>query len=154
MAHLRSQIFAAVIARLSAIPEFSGADKVKRGRKGAIPQEKLPALTVTWADRSETLTVRPSSGPAGEDGYDRSLPLSIVVHLRDDEPEEEFDRLCVLIETAIASDITLGGLAIEALLQSEQYFVNPQTGTSLLAGSLNYQIAYKTLAANPDQAAL
>lgn len=154
MPHLRSQIFAAVIARLSAIPEFSGVDRVKRGRKGAIPQEKLPALTVTWADGSETLMVRPSSGPAGEDGYDRSLPLSIVMHLRDDEPEEEFDRLCVLVETAMASDITLGGLAIEALLQSEQYFVNPQTGISLLAGSLNYQIAYKTLAANPEQAAL
>ncbi len=127
---------------------------MKRGRKGAIPQEKLPALTVTWADRSETLMVRPSSGPAGEDGHDRSLPLSIVVHLRDDEPEEEFDRICTLIEASMASDITFGGLVIEALLQTEQYFVNPLTGTSLLAGSLNYQIAYKTLAANPEQAAL
>ncbi|WP_457662728.1 hypothetical protein [Sinorhizobium medicae] len=154
MAHLRSQIFAAVIARLAAIPEFSAADKVKRGRKGAIPQEKLPALTPTWADRSETLTMRPSSGPSGEDGYDRFLPLSIIVHLRDDEPEEEFDRICTLIEASMASDITFGGLVIEALLQTQQYFVNPQTGISLLAGSLNYQIAYKTLAANPEQAAL
>ncbi|MDX1083304.1 hypothetical protein FB009_12448 [Sinorhizobium medicae] len=154
MAHLRSQIFAAVIARLAAIPEFSAADKVKRGRKGAIPQEKLPALTVTWADRSEIVTVRPSSGPAGEDGYDRFLPLSIIVHLRDDEPEEEFDRICTLIEASMASDITFGGLVIEALLQTQQYFVNPQTGISLLAGSLNYQIAYKTLAANPELAAL
>lgn len=154
MAHLRSQICAAVIGRLSAIPEFSGAEKVKRGRKGAVPQESLPALTVTWADRSESLMIRPSSGPAGEDGYDRFLPLSIIVHLRDNEPEDEFDRICTLVEATMAADVTFGGLSFDVLLQTEQYFVNPQTGISLLAGSLNYQIAYKTLAANPEQAAL
>ena len=154
MAHLRTQIFDAVKARLVAIPTFAEPEKVVRGRKGAIRQEKLPALTLTWSDSSEPASVRPSSGPNGEDGYDRSLPLSIVVHLRDDDPELEFDEICVEVEAAMGSAIQLDGLVIEALLESERHFVNNQTGTSLCAGSINYRIAYKTLAADPQQAAL
>jgi len=154
MAHHRTQIFDAVKSRLVAIPRFSGADKVVRGRKGAIKQETLPALTLTWADSNEVATVRPFSGPNGEDGYDRSLPLSIVVHLRDEDPELEFDEICVEVESAMGADIKLGGLVIEALLESERHYVNSQTGTSLCAGSINYWIAYKSLAADPQQPAL
>lgn len=154
MAHLRTQIFDVVQTRLVAIPRFAAPDKVVRGRKGAIRQESLPALTLTWSDSNEPASVRPSSGPNGEDGYDRSLPLSIVVHLRDDDPELEFDEICIEVEGAMGSAIQLGGLVIEALLESERHFVNTQTGTSLGAGTINYRIAYKTLAADPQQAAL
>ncbi len=154
MAHLRTQIFDAVISRLVVIPDFAAPEKVRRSRKEAIKQELLPALTVTWAEGAELANLRPCSGPNGEDGYDRILPISIVVHLRDNEPEEEFDRLCVLIEAAMGSAITLDGLVIEALLETQRYYVNPQTGISLLAGTLNYRIDYKALAADPQQAAL
>lgn len=154
MAHVRTRIFDAVKARLVAIQRFSDADKVARGRKGAIKQEALPALTLTWSDSAEIASVRPSSGPNGEDGYDRSLPLSIVVHLRDNDPELEFDDICVEVESAMGAAIQLDGLVIEALLETSRHYVNPQTGTSLCAGSLNYRIAYKTLAADPQQIAL
>ncbi|SDA39408.1 hypothetical protein [Sinorhizobium sp. NFACC03] len=154
MAHLRTQIFDAVKARLVAIPRFSDPDKVVRGRKGAIKQEALPALTLTWSDSNEIADLRPFSGPNGEDGYDRRLPLSIVVHLRDDDPELEFDDICVEVESAMGAAIKLDGLVIEALLENERHYVNSQTGTSLCAGSINYRIAYKTLAADPQQTAL
>lgn len=154
MAHLRTRIFDAVKARLIAIPRFSGPDKVVRGRKGAIRQETLPALTPTWSDSNEIASVRPSSGPNGEDGYGRSLPLSIVVHLRDEDPELEFDEICVEVESAMGAAIELDGLVIEVLLESERHYVNSQTGTSLCAGSINYRIAYKTLAADPQNVAL
>ena len=154
MAHLRTQAFDAVKAQLVAIPRFSGPDKVVRGRKGAIKQEALPALTLTWSDSNEIASVRPSSGPNGEDGYDRSLPLSIVVHLRDDDPEMEFDEICVEVESAMGAAITLDGLVIEITLESQRHYVNSQTGMSLCAGSINYRIAYKTLAADPQQPAL
>lgn len=154
MAHLRTQIFDAIISRLAAIPEFSAPEKIRRSRKEAIKQELLPALTVTWAEGAELANLRPCSGPNGEDGYDRILPISIVVHLRDDDPEVEFDRFCVLIETVMGSLGRLGGLVIEALLETQRYYVNPQTGISLLAGTLNYRIYYKALAADPQQTAL
>lgn len=154
MAHHRTQIFDAVKARLVAIPRFSDPDKVVRGRKGAIKQEALPVLTLTWSDSNEITSMRPFSGPNGEDGYDRSLPLSIVVHLRDNDPETEFDEICVEVEAVLGSDIKLGGLVVEMLLESERHYVNTQTGTSLCAGSINYRIAYKTLAADPQQPAL
>ncbi|WDZ75452.1 hypothetical protein PWG15_12580 [Ensifer adhaerens] len=154
MAHVRTRIFDAVKARLVAIQRFSDADKVVRGRKGAIKQESLPALTLTWSDSNEVTDLRPCSGPNGENGYDRRLPLSIVVHLRDNDPELEFDDICVEIEAAMGAAIELDGLVIEALLESERHYVNPQTGTSLCAGTLNYRIDYKTLAADPQQLAL
>jgi len=89
----------------------------------------------------------------GADGYDRTLPLSIIVHLKDYVPEEEFDRICVLIEVGMVGIIELPGLTIETLLRSTEYFVNRETGISLLAGKLDYSVAYKTVAANPEMSA-
>lgn len=153
MAHLRSRIFAAIVERLSAIPEFSTAGKVVRGRTEAIREGLLPALTPTWADRAEGITIRPFATEEGADGYDRTLPIAIITHLADQYPEEEFDRICLLIEGAMGQPITLGDLAIECTLASEQFFVSPVTGLPLLAGSITYLVTYKTVAGNPEIAA-
>ena len=154
MAHLRSQIFDAVKALLVAIPDFSATGKVERGRVSPIRQEDLPAITLTWADADERATVRPFSTAAGEDGYDRNLPISVIVHLRDDDPDTTFDAIAVQVEAAMASGITLGGKAIEMLLASSRLFTDPQTGTPLGAGRLVYTVDYKTPAANPEITAL
>lgn len=151
--HRRSLIFNRVVENLTSIPEFAGNGKVRRGRNSALPQELLPALTPTWAEGSEATTIRPSSGPTGEDGYDRVLPLSIVVHLRDADADEEFDRIAVLIEKAMGLDISLGGLVIEMLQTSSRLYIDPRTGLSLGAGSINYQVFYKTVANDPETAA-
>lgn len=152
--HLRSVIFAAIVEKLQEIPGFAAAGKVKRGRKRAIPQELLPAITPSWADADERATIRPSSGPAGEDGYTRDLPISLIVHLRDDDPEEEFDRICALIEPKMAEVIKIGGVSIETVLQSERFFVDRETGLPLMTGRLVYLASYKTLAADPTVSAL
>lgn len=151
--HYRSRIFAAVAARLAAIPEFSEAGKVKRGRNAPIPQEALPALTPTWAEGSESTTLRPCAGPNGEDGYDRVLPLTIVVHLRDDDADVEFDRIALLIEAALGADVTLGGLVVQMLQTSSRLYIDPRTGLPLGAGAINYQVFYKTVASDPATAA-
>jgi hypothetical protein len=153
VAHLRTQIFDAVLAALSGIPEFSGADKVKRGRTRAVPQELLPAMSLTWADDDEQATARPCAGPAGALGYDRVLPLSIIVHLRDAVPEVEFDELCVSIEAAMAGVIEIDGVTIEMLLRSTRFFVQRETGLPLMTGRLVYLAYYKSRAADPQQAA-
>lgn len=153
MAHLRSQIFAAVKDLLTAIDEFSAPGKVERGRTSAVREGLLPALTLTWADRAEGATIRPFATEQGADGYDRSLPLAIVVHLADADPEEAFDAICVLVEAAMGQAITLGGKAIECTLASEQFFVNRETGLPLLGGSINYLVAYKTVAGDPETSA-
>lgn len=152
--HRRALIFNRVVENLSAIPEFSGAGKVKRGRNSAIPQELLPALTPTWAEGNETTTLRPCSGPSGEDGYDRMLPLSVIVHLRDVDADDEFDRISVLVEKAMGSDMFFSGLVVEVLQTSSRLYVDPRTGLPLGAGSINYQVFYKTVANNPETAAL
>lgn len=154
MAHMRAQIFDAVKTLLATIPEFSVAGKVARGRTAPIRAEALPAITLTWADNDERAASRPFSTAAGEPGYDRDLPLSIIVHLRDAEPDTEFDRIAALIEAKMASDITLGGHAIEVLLASTRFYVDPQTGLPLSVGRLVYQVAYKTPAADPTINAL
>lgn len=154
MAHLRSQIFDAVKALLVAIPDFAAAGKVARGRTGPVAQEDLPALTLTWADDDERATIRPFSTADGADGYDRSLPISIVAHLRAEDPEADFDAIAVQVETAMAGGITLGGKVIEIVLTSTRFFTDPQTGLPLAAGRFVYTADYKTPAADPEAPAL
>lgn len=154
MTHRRTQIADNRVAALAAIPEFSGEGKVARGRASSIPQERLPALTVTWGEAGESADRRAFAGPAGEDGYDRRLPLSVLVHLRDEDAENEFDRICELVEPVMEADVTLGGLAVELTLQSTRLYIDPRTGLPLGVGSLNYQVFYKTLAADPGVSAI
>lgn len=154
MSHIRAQIFDAVKTLLGAIPEFSGAGKVARGRTGPVRAEALPAVTLSWADNDERAEARPFSTADGALGYDRTLPLSVIVHLRDEDPDTEFDRIASLIESRMASDVTLGGLVIEVLLTSSRLFVDPQTGLALGAGRLVYTVSFKTPAADPTVSAL
>jgi hypothetical protein len=154
MVHRRTAIAAAAVSRLSAIPEFSGPGKCARGRAAAVPQELLPALTATWGEAGETASRRPSSGPNGEDGYDRILPFSIIVHLRATDPEDEFDRIALLVEAAMEEDVSLGGIAVDLELQSTRLFVDQATGIPMAVGSLLYQVRFKTLASNPGLPAL
>lgn len=154
MSHLRAQIFDAVKALLVAIPEFAGDGKVARGRTGPVSAEALPAITLSWADNDERAEARPFSTVDGALGYDRILPMSVIVHLRSADPDTEFDRIASLIEVRMASDVTLGGLAIEVLLTSSRLFVDPQTGLALGAGRLVYTVSFKTPAGDPTVAAL
>ncbi|WP_319520198.1 hypothetical protein [uncultured Martelella sp.] len=153
MAHLRTQIFDAILARLSAIPEFAGDGKVKRARTSAIRESLLPALTVTWAEHQETAELRPCAGLNGEDGYDRRLPIDVIVHFKAEEPDIEFDRIAVLIETTLGAAIKLDGLVIEMTLSESRAFVDRATGIALGAGTLTFVAEYKTLAADPETAA-
>ncbi|MGJ8570429.1 MAG: hypothetical protein ACSHXI_07000 [Hoeflea sp.] len=154
MAHMRARLFDAVKALLAAIPEFSGAGKVARGRTAPLRAEDLPAITLTWSDNDERAASRPFATADGAHGYDRDLPLSIIVHLRDTDPETEFDRIAVLIEVAMSGGDTLGDLAIESLLTSTRFYVDPQTGLALGAGRLVYTVSYKTPAADPSISAI
>ncbi|MBC7280035.1 hypothetical protein [Hoeflea sp.] len=154
MSHLRSQIFDAIKTVVATIPEFAGEGKVARGRNGPVRAEALPAITLSWADNDERAESRPFSTADGAHGYDRELPLSIIVHLRDEDPDGEFDRIATLIETGMAEDVALGGLAVEALLTSSRLFVDPQTGLALGAGRLVYTVHYKTPGADPTVTAL
>jgi len=154
MTHRRSVVATEVVTRLSSIPDFAGAGKCARGRAAAVPLELLPALTVTWGEAGEISTRRPMSGPNGEDGYDRTLPLSVVVHLRVNDPEGEFDRICSLIEAKMEADVSLDGITIDLDLQSTRLFVDPRTGIPMSVGSLLYSIRYKTLATDPSISAL
>ncbi|WP_345900558.1 hypothetical protein [Martelella sp. UBA3392] len=150
MAHLRTRIFDAILARLSAIPEFSGEGKVKRARTSAIRESLLPALTATWAEHQETAEVRPCAGPNGEVGYDRRLPIDVIAHFQAEEPDIEFDRIAVLVETALGSAIKLDGLVVELTLSETRSFVDRSTGVALGVGSLTFVGDYKTVATDPE----
>ncbi|WP_180901758.1 hypothetical protein [Martelella soudanensis] len=150
MAHLRTRIFDAILARLSAIPEFSGEGKVKRARTSAIRESLLPALTATWAEHQETAEVRPCAGPNGEVGYDRRLPIDVIAHFQAEEPDIEFDRIAVLVESALGGAIKLDGLVVELTLSETRSFVDRSTGVALGVGSLTFVADYKTVATDPE----
>ncbi|MBB4120700.1 hypothetical protein [Martelella radicis] len=154
MPHLRTQIFDAILARLSAIPEFAGEGKVKRARTSAIRESLLPALTITWAEHQETAEVRPCAGPNGEVGYDRRLPIDVIAHFKAEEPDIEFDRIAVLVETALGQAIKLDGLVIELTLSESRSFIDRATGIALGVGALTFVAEYKIVAGDPGAGAL
>lgn len=144
MVHLRTQIADAVVAVLAGLDGFTEAGKVDYGAGHTVRQEKLPQLRVSWAADPEAAAVRPFAAADGSFGYDRSLVLGVFVHLRNADPEREFDALAALIEPAMAADETLGGLAVECLLEASQLFTNAETGVPLGIGRLDYRISYKS----------
>ena len=154
MTHRRTLVFDVLSARLREVPDFAAVGTVVRGRTDPIPQEALPAVTLSWADDDETATVRPQAAPDGTDGYDRVLPVSIIVHFRHDEPDVEFDRLAALIEAKMGAHMEADGVAIDVTLQSSRHFVDPQTGVTLGAGRLVYRVHYTTLATDASAAGL
>lgn len=154
MAHYRTRIFNAVLSRLSTISGFESAGKVSRGRGAAIPERLLPAITATWSERQETVTVRPCADLNGEDGYDRRLPIDLIMHFQHRDPDVEFDRLAVLIEKALGSAIKLDGLVIELTLSECRHYIDRTTGISMGVGALTYIADYKTVASDPETAAL
>ncbi|WP_245511098.1 hypothetical protein [Martelella mediterranea] len=151
---MRTKIFDAIIARLAAIPEFAGDGKVKRARTSALRESQLPALTVTWAEHQETADIRPCSGPNGEDGYDRRLPIDVIAHFQTEEPDIEFDRIAVLVEAALGSAIKLDGLVIELTLSESRSFIDRSTGMALGVGALTFVADYTTVAADSRGIAL
>ena len=135
---------------MSAIREFSGEGKVKRARTSAIRESMLPALTVTLSEHQETAEVRPCAGPNGEVGYDRRLPIDVIAHFQAEEPDIEFDRIAVLVETALGSAIKLDGLVVELTLSETRSFVDRSTGVALGVGSPTFVGDYKTVATDPE----
>ncbi|MGV0817123.1 hypothetical protein [Martelella sp. AMO21009] len=154
MAHYRTRIFNAITARLSSIPDFSGVGHVSRARTAALTVKQLPAITATWSERQETVTMRPCADLNGEDGYDRRLPIDLIVHFQHRDPDVEFDRLAVLIEKALGAAIKLDGLVIELTLSECRHYIDRATGISMGVGALTYIADYKTVASDPEAAAL
>lgn len=152
--HYRTRILQEIETRLRDIDGFASAGKVERWRTKDIPEERLPALTVTWADADERAISRPGAGPDNSLAYYRELPVSIVVHLRASNPDDIFDETALAIEAILADDETLGGLVIDTLLTSSRLYVDPQTGLPLGAGRLVYMVTYSSVAANPALKAL
>lgn len=153
--HLRRQLFDRVKQLLVAIDGFDTPGKVARGRTSPVRQETLPAITLTWADNDESLERRQTVVLAEiADGYDRSLDISIILHLRDTDPETAFDDHCLAIEHAMAADPTLNDLAVDCTLVSQRLFVDNKTGISLACGRLVYRIQYLTASANVAAVAL
>lgn len=144
MAHLRSQIFDKIVTSLREISEFSAAGKVERTRRSVVPDHALPAITVTWADDDEQSGFRPFSNTDGGVGYDRSIPVSIIVHMQSGGMDVDFDVYAEEIEKRMAADATLSGLAVEVELISSRYFVDRQTGVPMHAGRLIYRVHYKS----------
>ncbi|MEP2977962.1 MAG: hypothetical protein ABJO86_00665 [Lentilitoribacter sp.] len=156
MAHTRKTILDALKDRLATLAGFADDGKVSRARTSAINKEDLPALTVSWADDDEVSRLRPSSVIEGNElthGYERTIPVSIVVHVADNEPEDAFDAIAELIEIELKEFGFLGEAVTDFHLISTRFYVDPTTGLSLGAGRLIYLLDYKT-AADPSKPAI
>ena len=74
----------------------------------------------------------------------------MIAHFQAEEPDIEFDRIAVLVETALGRAIKLDGLVVESTLSETCRFVYRSTGVALGVGPLTFVADYKTVATDPE----
>lgn len=142
MAHARTQIRNAVKSLLSGISEFNG--HVFSNRFSNLQISELPSANV--------FCLQESNAPGDIHGLsiERTLQLGISIkHAVTDNIDAVLDELAELVEVALDSQPTLGGLVRGLQLTATQIQINEDNAEAVGEALLQYQIIYFTQADNP-----
>lgn len=142
MAHARTQIRSAVQGIISLISEFNG--HVFTSRFSNLQVSELPSANV--------FCLQESNDPADIHGLaiQRTLQLGISIKTAaSDQLDTELDVLAELVEEAIDSQPSLGGLALNVQLTGTQIQINEDGSEPVGEALLQYQIIYLTRANDP-----
>ncbi len=143
MAHIRQQIRAAAITVLTGL--VTTASRVYGVRGHALTQAKLPALIIrTPAEASEHITI--GADPA----LLRQITLTVLVQaVGGDTLDDDLDQIASEVEAAIAADVTLGGVADDAMLVATE-IEPPDASGEQLSNSMIMTFAVETRTARSD----
>lgn len=142
MPHVRKIIRDAVVSRLTGL-SATGA-RVYPTRTYPVDVDSLPALCVY------TLSEESSVDSLGTNrGLSRRLDLIVEAVARVNATlDDTLDAIALEIETAIAADPTLGGLAKDCTLASTRIAVRGEAEKETGAAVLTYSVTYRTPAVN------
>lgn len=150
MSHVRTQIRAAIVARLK-VAGIVAPESVLPGRRRPTTQAQLPCLLV-YTDEENSSREAANSGVAL-----RKRTVDLVVRCRlstvADPPQDQLDALAVQVEVALDGSGSLGGLLVDLELQrTEQGAPSPASDRQPGEIDLIYAAEYWTQAGAPETA--
>lgn len=145
MAHVRTQIRGAIRDLLVGLPQIAG--RVHLSRVYAV--DLLPALSI-YSDADEVLS---DEGVLGADKLDQLRSMSLRIEIRDrasSDLDDNLDSIAALIESAMATDVTLGGLAEWLTLEATSFEFDGDSEAPSGVATLTYAITYRVSATDPE----
>lgn len=145
MAHIRKQLRAAAITALSNLTTTGSNVYGVRGH--VLDQGKLPALLIRTPSEESAY-----SNIGSDPGLLRQVALTVLITaVGGDTLDDDLDKIAAEIEVAIAADVTLGGVADDALLISTET-EPPDAGGEKLSNTmlLTFVVETRTARSNPE----
>jgi hypothetical protein len=137
MAHVRQQIRNQVATTITGLA--TGATVYKM-RKFSLDDSALPALVVYSNDEVSNLVT------VGTRTLNRSVTIVIEVIALGSSTSvfDTIDTMCAEVETAVANDFTVGGLAKSAILRRTDTDVNTDGDKAIGVATMNFEVQYVT----------
>ena len=146
--HVRQQIREAVVVLVTSLTT-TGAN-VFDSRIRPLEQSKLPCLLV-YAQNEEVEYLTMTLGTRRQD---RRLEIIVEGVAQDlTQIEDTLDTIAKEVETAIAGDVTLGGLAKETRLEDTELSIDGQCEKPLGRVQMTFTVDYQTLENAPTSSA-
>lgn len=142
MSHIRKQIRDAVAALVTGLP-LTGAN-VFVSRSIAVAKEQRPALCIYTLEEASGL-----DGSAQGLRREVTVIINIVLHARDSF-DDDVDAIAVNVETAMAAQRTLGGLAYDCVLQSTRIGLQGQGENTVALAEMSFLATTRTAITNPQ----
>ena len=138
MAHVRTQIrnrFGAVLTSGVSLVR----KRVYKSRVYPLSTANLPAITVLTGSESSALMAM------GAKTLDRVVTIFVDCYVSvTDSFDDDVDALAVQVESAIAADFTVDGLAKTAILRSTDIDFSGESETPVGIARLTYEVRYVT----------
>lgn len=144
--HIRHQIREALATQITGLT--TTGSRVFQSRFYNIDSGELPAAIVyTKSENSEPATI------GSNRVLDRTLSLVVEIYVSATaNADDTADTICKEIETAIAADNTISGLAKDCYIESTELDLNGEGERPVIVGVLTFNVNYHTREQSPDSA--
>ena len=153
MAHVRSQIRDAVATRLTGL--VTTGSKVFRSQNFPNQPGLIPSLIIYT--RSDVASYDDEAASMGPPTPARTIDLRVKGYARGaattlDTPDDQMDTIAAEVETAMFTDHTFGGLAIETQLGDTEITVDGEGDQAHGVIDIGFNVTYRTVEGAPETA--
>ena len=146
MAHVRADIRAALVSALTGLT--TTGQNVYQARPHSIPSDdgRLPCLQIVTGDEDSEVDARGA--------LLRTVSGRVIARMvgTDTDIQNTMDQVASEVETALAADVTLGGLAMDMYLASSVPVYDDDGDQVTGVMSMDFTIRYRTSRADPETA--
>lgn len=144
--HIRQQIRERIATTLTGLT--TTGSKVYQSRIYPMQDSNMPGLLVYSTSEDSDIDVMGSTGT-----LNRLLNVSIEGYVKStSEFDDKIDDICKEVETAMAGDQTINGLAKNSFLSSTEINYSGEGEQPIGVVTLNYVVQYRTATNAPDVA--